>query len=86
DCYVPVNWQRRWRQLRRLAGFSRWVPDVCRHTFATYHAAYYRNMSELQLEVGHRDSFLLRSCYMVPTVHKQAAVFFGSCAGKTVGK
>lgn len=76
DCYVPVNWQRRWRQLRRLAGFSRWVPDVCRHTFATYHAAYYRNMSELQLEMGHRDSFLLRSRYMVPTVHKQAAVFW----------
>ena len=66
DCRVPANWQRRWRQLRRVAGFSRWVPDVCRHTFATYHAAYYRNMAELQLEMGHRDATLLRCRYTVP--------------------
>ena len=76
DCYVPPNWQKRWLELRRAAGFTRWVPDVCRHTFATYHAAYFRNLPELQLEMGHRDVSLLRSRYMAPALRKSAKEFW----------
>ncbi len=76
DCYVPPNWQKRWLELRRAAGFTRWVPDVCRHTFATYHAAYFRNLPELQLEMGHRDVSLLRSRYMAPVLRKSAKEFW----------
>mgnify|MGYP003291701349 FL=1 len=76
DCYVPPNWQNRWQALRRAAGFTRWVPDVCRHTFATYHAAYFRNLPELQLEMGHRDVSLLRSRYMAPALRKSAKEFW----------
>ncbi len=73
---IPQYWQKRWRQLRRAAGFRHWVPDVCRHTFASYHAAYFRNLPELQLEMGHRDMSLLRSRYMSPTLRKQAKSFW----------
>lgn len=76
DCYVPPNWQNRWLELRRAAGFTRWVPDICRHTFATYHAAYFRNLPELQLEMGHRDISLLRSRYMAPALRKSAKAFW----------
>ena len=76
DCIVPRNWQSRWRALRRRAGFARWRPDVCRHTFASYHAAYFRNLPELQLEMGHRDLNLLRSRYMMPASRKAAQVYF----------
>ena len=76
DCYVPPNWQNRWLALRRAAGFTRWVPDVCRHTFATYHAAYFRNLPELQLEMGHRDVSLLRSRYMSPALRNLAEEFW----------
>ena len=76
DCYVPPNWQNRWQALRRAAGFTRWVPDVCRHTFASYHAAHFRNLPELQLEMGHRDVSLLRSRYMAPALRKQAEEFW----------
>ena len=55
-----------------------WVPDVCRHTFATHHAAMFRNLPELQLEMGHRDTSLLRSRYMVPARRKDAASFWQS--------
>ena len=41
-----------------------WRQDVCRHTFATYHAAHFRNFAALQMEVGHRDSSLLRTRYV----------------------
>jgi integrase len=76
DCRVPRNWQNRWLALRRAAGFTRWVPDVCRHTFATYHAAYFRNLPELQLEMGHRDVSLLRSRYMSPALRNLAEEFW----------
>ena len=61
---IPRNWQNRWKSLRRAAGFTHWVPDVCRHTFASYHAAYFKNLPELQLEMGHSTPALLRSRYL----------------------
>ena len=73
---IPPNWQRRWRALRQAAGFTHWVPDVCRHTFASYHAAYFRNLPELQLEMGHRDAGLLRTRYMSPLLQKNAKDFW----------
>ena len=66
---IPRRWVQRWRALRKAAGWSKetahpWRQDVCRHTFATYHAAHFRNFPALQLEMGHRDSTLLRTRYV----------------------
>lgn len=63
---IPSCWISRWRALRVSAGFSEWQRDVCRHTFASYHAAYFRNLAELQWEMGHGDLYLLRSRYLYP--------------------
>lgn len=76
DIRIPRGWQRRWRALRRAAGFSRWVPDVLRHTFASYHAAHFRNLPSLQLEMGHRDLSLLRTRYISPIPPREAAGFW----------
>lgn len=59
----PPQWQRHWRELRQHAGFTHWVPDVLRHTCASYHLRHFRSYSELQYEIGHRDSSLLRTRY-----------------------
>ena len=66
---IPRRWVHRWRALRKAAGWGKenahpWRQDVCRHTFATYHAARFRNFAALQLEMGHRDSSLLRTRYV----------------------
>ena len=66
---IPRRWVQRWRALRKAAGWSKesahpWRQDVCRHTFATYHAARFRNYAALQIEMGHRDSSLLRTRYV----------------------
>lgn len=76
---IPRNWQNRWRALRRAAGFSpgQWVPDVCRHTFASYHAARFRDLGALQLEMGHRSVELLRSRYLNLPQVEQAKVYWG---------
>ncbi len=60
----PQRWQQRWQSLRRVAGFRRWVPDVLRHTFASYHALTHRNLPALQLQLGHRDARLLLTRYL----------------------
>ena len=62
---IPDRWEQRWRALRRAARFRIWRPDSCRHTFATYHARYFKNMPALQAEMGHRDLSLLRSRYII---------------------
>lgn len=72
----PHQWPRHWRMLRRLAGFTDWVPDVLRHTFATYHLRRFRSYSELQYEIGHRDSSLLRSRYVNMSGVQSAADFW----------
>lgn len=61
---IPRNWQNRWHALRRAACFTTWRADSCRHTFATYHVRYFKNLPLLQAEMGHRDLSLLRSRYV----------------------
>ncbi len=86
DRRIPRNWIRRWRNLRRAAGFRQnWAPDTCRHTFASYHAAHFRNLPELQLEMGHRDTSLLRSRY-ISAVSFGTAKRFWTFSGKTTDK
>ena len=75
-CVIPRNWHRRWRRLRQQAGFTHWVPDRCRHTFASYHASHFRNLPALQLEMGHSDLHLLRSRYMRPVSAGDARQFW----------
>ena len=81
---IPRRWVHRWRALRQAAGWSKenahpWCPDICRHTFATYHAARFRNFAALQLEMGHRDATLLRTRYIcaTPGADANAGKYFG---------
>lgn len=60
----PRGWKRRWQQLRRAAGFAKWVPDTLRHTYASYYIKHYHDPGTLQLYMGHRDQSLLRTRYV----------------------
>lgn len=63
----PKNWSRRWKELRRSAGWVAtrpWQQDCLRHTYASYHALYYKDFTRLQYEMGHRSSTLLRTRYL----------------------
>ncbi len=78
----PPRWHKRWRNLRQVAGLAtgqhRWVPDVLRHTFASYHALTHRNLPALQLQLGHRDANLLLTRYLNlrPLRRAEAAPFW----------
>lgn len=60
----PPDWQRRWRRLREAAGLVPWQQDVLRHTFASYHLKAFRNLAELQAEMGHGSPALLQTRYL----------------------
>ncbi len=77
----PPRWQQRWQSLRRGAGFRHWVPDVLRHTFASYHALTHRNLSALQMQLGHRDARLLLTRYLNlrPLRRAEMAPFWKIC-------
>ena len=74
----PPQWILHWRAIRHGAGFApqHWVQDVLRHTYASYHAAYFRNLPALQLEMGHRDCSLLRTRYMAQANPSAAKMFW----------
>ncbi len=79
----PTDWGKKWRQIRDTAGFAgRWVQDVLRHTFASYHAKHYKDMSLLQWNMGHRDQSLLRTRYvnLQGISRSDAARYFARCA------
>lgn len=61
---VPLSWLLRWARLRQDAGFKKWVPDVLRHTFASYHLKYFKSVEALQIEMGHTTPELLRTRYL----------------------
>ncbi len=77
----PPQWLRHWRAVRQQAGWNRptrpWPQDICRHSFASYHAAKYRNLHELQLQMGHRSTDLLRTRYLVVPAAYTAKRFWG---------
>ena len=78
----PNNWLRRWRKIRDNSGFrGRWVQDVLRHTYASFHAKYYADLPRLQLNMGHRDISLLRARYVnMRGISKSQAKDFFSCS------
>lgn len=79
----PRDWERRWREIRDSSGFrGRWVCDVLRHTYASFHAKHYADLPRLQLNMGHRDLSLLRSRYvnMHGISKADARAFFNSKA------
>lgn len=85
EMMIPGNWEVRWRRLRRAAGFTRWSADVCRHTFASYHAAYFRDLAALQSEMGHMNLHLLRSRYVSPIRSSEARLFWRRIEQKRSG-
>ena len=61
----PLNWDRKWKNVRDNSGFrGHWIQDVLRHTYASFYAKYYRNLLKLQLNMGHQNQTLLRSRYV----------------------
>lgn len=83
---VPLSWTKRWRQVRQDAGLVPWHEDTLRHTFASYHAKHFMDFNQLQIEMGHASSSLLRTRYlsMQGLTKKSADEFWGNIIEKVL--
>lgn len=83
----PPNWLKKWREVRQAAGWNKktpWIQDCLRHSYASFHAIYYKNFNRLQYELGHSSSSLLRTRYlnMQGITLAQAKQFWGEQRNK----
>ena len=82
----PPNWQRKWKEIRAAAGWTplgkKWRQDVLRHTFASCHLKFFKNISLLQCEMGHSSAKLLHARYLSMTgvTHASAERFWRGSA------
>ncbi len=63
----PSNWENKWRKVRRHSGILKktgWIQNVLRHTYASYHQAYFKDRKRLEQEMGHSNSTLLNTRYL----------------------
>lgn len=84
---VPRSWVKRWRQLRREAGLHSWRPDTLRHTFASYYLRHFRDLAQLQVEMGHSSARLLFGRYLNQSgITRESAASFWGCRSTTGSK
>jgi integrase len=49
---IPTNWKRKDQATRATVGFAN-RQDVCRHSFASYHLAAFKNAENTKMQLGH---------------------------------
>ncbi len=65
DFITPVNWGRKYRALRKMAGIAEYQ-DICRHSYASYHYGKYRDMGLLLENMGHSTQQVTLKHYKTP--------------------
>lgn len=83
---IPPNWKRKNQATRRAAGISN-RPDVCRHSFASYHLVEHENVDRLKMQLGHsRVSDTLFAHYRAAVSKAAAREYWCICPpGVSVG-
>lgn len=57
---VPRGWERRWLEIRRLAGLDKFPADALRRTFAVFHILKFHDFEELAQAMGQTQESLRR--------------------------
>ncbi|MBC2601772.1 tyrosine-type recombinase/integrase [Puniceicoccus vermicola] len=72
---APSNWKRKWRVIRRFAGFERADADVLRHSYATYyHRGINGSVDALRANLGHGTTDVTFGHYLDTDVEKAQAL------------
>lgn len=73
----PVTLIRHRRDIMKKAGIKKWLPDVARHSYATYHFAMYENQDKLQGQMGHSGkAYILTKHYKGLATKEEAEEFW----------
>lgn len=59
---ASANFRKRFEAVREKAGIT-WGHDILRHSYASYHLAYFEDAAALQLQMGHTDTSMIFGNY-----------------------
>lgn len=72
---VRARFEKQLAEFRRSLGHP-WPHDAMRHTYATFHFAFFRDERKLQANMGHRSGQMLFAHYRALASTKEAAAFW----------
>lgn len=73
-----ANWERKWKRIRKAAGFTKGDEDISRHSYATYHYAIHQDESKLRVHMGHRTQSILHDHYIETEIEEADAAAYWS--------
>lgn len=73
---TPKNWSRKWKAIRRAADIAT-LNDVCRHSYASYWLAKYRDTHGLLENMGHTTSKTAIKYYLTACLPEDVAEYWG---------
>lgn len=83
----PKSFSERFTAWWRSAGIEEWPHDVLRHTFATYHAAAFKNQEETARQMGHIGGLgILKKHYVAYVTENVAREFWALTPDQVLGK
>lgn len=74
--HSSVTWYRDFEEIRKKAKIKTWPKNVLRHSFASYHLAYFERLDELTLQMGHNSSVVLFNNYRELVSKEDAAAYW----------
>jgi integrase len=60
---IPTGFRQKMEQLRELAGIKKWPNNGLRHSFGSYHVAFFQNPNMTALQMGHATTDMLFKYY-----------------------
>ncbi len=60
------------KAMMNTIGMNRWPLNCLRHSYKTYHAAYFQDLGKLRLQMGHSDENMTRYAYGTPEAREVA--------------
>ena len=70
---IPAGFRNKMEQLRDLAGITKWPDNGLRHSFGSYHVAYFQNPNMTALQMGHATTDMLFRHYRNYRIRKKDA-------------
>lgn len=82
---VPKGFRNRKDKLLRLAGVTKWTRNAMRHSFGSYHCAYFQKPNETALQTGHSTTDTLFKYYRNYRISKKDAEAYWKIAPASPG-
>jgi integrase len=72
----PTTFREKMELLKEVCGMKRWPHNGLRHSFGSYHLAFYGDQMKTAAQMGHRDSGVVHNHYKALVLKSEAEKFW----------